>query len=346
MASMNAGSGPHSYVQNSSYQRGALDVAKSFMEEEILTKFNIKDLEKNGVFIADFGCSTGHNSFPAMQIITEAISHKYESAEFHVIFNDVATNDFNTLLTSLPPNRSYHAAVVPGDFHTRLLPKSSLHFAYSSWSLHWMSQAPRAVADSGSPAWNEGQVWYPGNHKEVFDAYLDQYSKDMAAFLESRAVEMVGGGFVALLVSGVPQFWNPETDYTLPCDLNLMTSCLIHMAKKGRLSFEKLKSFNLPYYYPTPQQLKDILERSHSFSIERMEIIDNPGKHSLPSIDARAAFFRAVHERLFIDHFGDEIDIDELFDLYKKKLAASPVLVNPNNDKSIVILAMLKRKAD
>ncbi|KAL8479686.1 hypothetical protein ACS0TY_026563 [Phlomoides rotata] len=282
MASMNAGSGPHSYVQNSSYQRGALDVAKSFMEEEILTKFNIKDLEKNGVFIADFGCSTGHNSFPAMQIINEAISHKYESAEFHVIFNDVATNDFNTLLTSLPPNRSYHAAVVPGDFHTRLLPKSSLHFAYSSWSLHWMSQAPRAVADSGSPAWNEGQVWYPGNHKEVFDAYLDQYSKDMAAFLESRAVEMVGGGFVALLVSGVPQFWNPETDYTLPCDLSLMASCLIHMAKKGRLSFEKLKSFNLPYYYPTPQQLKDILERSHSFSIERMEIIDNPGKHSLP----------------------------------------------------------------
>ncbi|KAL8463475.1 hypothetical protein ACS0TY_034211 [Phlomoides rotata] len=343
---MNAGIGPRSYVQNSSYQRGILDVAKPIIEEEILEKLNIKPSVKNGVSIADFGCSTGHNSFPAMDFITQAINHIHTSAEFQVLFNDVASNDFNTLFTSLPPNRIYHATGVPGDFHGRLLPESSLHFAYSSWSLQWLAQVPEAVADRSSLAWNRGAILYPAaKSNEVGEAYLEQYGKDMEAFLESRSVEMVGGGLMALLVPGVPQVWDPQSEYTIPCDINLLGSCLMDMAKMGRLSEAKIDSFNLPYYFTTPQQLKSILDRSHNFSIERMEILDNPGKHSLPSINARTAFYRAVHERLLADHFGGEI-IDELFDLYKKKLAASPVFRNPNNDKTIVILAMLKRKAD
>ncbi|KAL8463504.1 hypothetical protein ACS0TY_034234 [Phlomoides rotata] len=344
---MNAGSGPYSYVQNSSYQRGALDVAKSIIEEEILTKLNIKHLVKNGVFIADFGCSTGLNSFPAMEIITQAIHHKlHETAEYYVFFNDVASNDFNTIFTSLPPHRSYHALAVPGDFHGRLLPDSSLHFAYSSWSLHWLRQVPEVVADSTSPAWNKGAILYTENRKEVCDAYFDQFCNDMNAFLESRAVEMVGGGLMALLLPAVPQVWNPQTDYTIPCNLNLLGSCLMEMAKKGRLSEAKIDSFNIPQYFTTPQQLKAILERSHmSFSIERIEIIENHGKYSVQSADDRARFYRAVFERLLTHHFGSEI-INELFDLFKTKLEASPLLFNTHNDKSIVILAMLKRKTD
>ncbi|KAL8463482.1 hypothetical protein ACS0TY_034215 [Phlomoides rotata] len=342
---MNAGIGDHSYVQNSSYQRGALDFAIPIIEEEILTKFNIKQLVKNGaVFIADFGCSTGHNSFPAMHIITQAINRIHESAEFLVFFNDLPTNDFTTLFNSLPPHRSYRAAGVPGDFHRRLLPESSLHFAYSSWSLHWLTQVPKAVADSSSPAWNRGAIHY--NRNEVGDAYLDQYSKDVGAFLEFRAVEMVGGGLMVLLVPGVPQFLDPQTEYTIHSDVNnLLGSCLMDMAKMGRLSEEKIDTFNIPAYFTTPQQLKVILEKNNSFSIERLEILKNTGMYSRPSVDSRAASYRAVHESLFADHFGGEI-IDELFALYKKKLAASPVFLNPDNDKTIMILAILKRIID
>ncbi|KAI3467021.1 hypothetical protein Pfo_023684 [Paulownia fortunei] len=289
-----------------------------------------------------------------MQIITQAIRQKLESSglittpktpEFYLFFNDVVTNDFNTLFSSLPPHRHYHAAGVPGDFHGRLLPKSSLHFAYSSWSLQWLTEVPKAVADSDSPAWNKGEILYTGDRKEVCDAYLNQFGKDIESFLEARAEEVVGGGLMAILVPAVPAIWNPETEYTIPSDINLMGSCLMDMAKKGRFSEAKVDSFNLPFYFTTPQQLKVILERSHSFSIERMEILNNPGKHTLPSVNARATFFRAVHERLLTDHFGSEI-IDELFDLYMKKLAASPVFLNPDNDKSIVILAVLKRKTN
>ncbi|XP_011069731.1 probable S-adenosylmethionine-dependent methyltransferase At5g37990 [Sesamum indicum] len=354
---MNGGDGPHSYVQNSSYQRGVVDIAKPIIEEEISKNVDIKVLSSastNGFWVADFGCSTGHNSFPAMQIITEAIHQKHAASsglitpkvpKFVVVFNDVITNDFNTLFSSLPPHRNYNAVGVPGDFHARLLPESSLLFAYSSWALHWLTEVPKVVGESGSRAWNKGEILYTKDRKDVCDAYLNQYAKDIEAFLDAREVEMMSGGLMTLLIPAVPAFWNPDTEYTYPSDVNLLGSCLMDMAKKGRFCEAKVDSFNLPYYFPTPEQLKPILERSHSFSLERLEILNNPGKHSLPSVKARAAFIRAVHEGLLADHFGSEV-IDELFDLYIQKLAASPVFQNPNNDKSIVILAVLKRKSD
>ncbi|KAL2235066.1 UNVERIFIED_CONTAM: Loganic acid O-methyltransferase [Sesamum indicum] len=117
------------------------------------------------------------------------------------------------------------------------------------------------------------------------------------------------------------------------------------MFLQGKFSEAKVDSFNLPFYFTTPEQLKAILESSHSFALERLEILNNPGKYTLPSVNARAAFFRAVLEGLLTDHFGSDI-IDELFTLYMEKLAASPVFLNPDKDKSIVILVVLKRRSD
>ncbi|KAK6134223.1 hypothetical protein DH2020_032028 [Rehmannia glutinosa] len=348
---MNDGDGPNSYFQNSSYQGGAVDVTKPIIEEEIATKLDdvVQHLAST-FYIADFGCSTGRNSFPAIQFITQAIKQKLKTSspkipEFQVLFNDVVTNDFNTLFASLPRDRLYRAAAVPGDFHGRLLPESSLHFGYSSWSLQWLTEVPKAVADRDSPAWNRGRVYCTRERKDVCDAYLNQFGDEVESFLEARAVEMVSGGLMAIVVPGEPEFWNPETEFTIPSEINLFGSCLMDMAKKGRFSESKVDSFNFPFYLPTSQQLKVILERSQSFSIERMEVLNNPGKYTLPSVDARAVVYRAVLGRLLTDHFGSEI-MDELFELYTKKIAASPIFQNPDNDKTTTILVVLKPKTD
>ncbi|KAG6389888.1 hypothetical protein SASPL_151363 [Salvia splendens] len=146
--SMNGRDGIHSYVKNSSYQKGVLETAKAIIEEEIATKL---DISTNTFFgIADFGCSTGNNSFPAMHTIIEAVKRKYESSDlktpdFYVWFNDVVSNDFNTLLNSLPPDRSYEVYAVPGGFRRYLLPPSSVHFAYYAWSLHWLSEGLKSL---------------------------------------------------------------------------------------------------------------------------------------------------------------------------------------------------------
>lgn len=108
---------------------------------------------------------------------------------------------------------------------------------------------------------------------------------------------------------------------------------------QGRISQAEIDSFNIPHYFPTPQQLRAIMQRSCSFAIERMEVLETG---ALLSVEGRAACIRVVHQTMLTHHFGGEI-IDELFQLYEKKLSASPVFQKPENDKTVVLLAILKR---
>ncbi|KAH6763073.1 S-adenosyl-L-methionine-dependent methyltransferases superfamily protein [Perilla frutescens var. hirtella] len=343
---MNGGEGHLSYAQNSSYQRGVLDVAKPLLEEEIAAKL---DHFNPNFRIADFGCSTGHNSFPAIEIITEAIEKKFETLrpEFQVFFNDQVMNDFNTLFHSLPQRkRNLYAAGVAGPFHGRLFPKASLDFAYSSCALNWLSQVPEAVADHTSPAWNKGRVHYTGAKHQVFEAYSNHYANDINSFLQARAEELVTGGLMALLVPADPAprcSHGSATSFTTPTEIDLLGSCLVDMANKGIVSEERVDSFNFPLYFTIPEELKGIIERNMSFKIERMEIVNNIwGKGRLCSAKARAAYLRAVFEGMLINQFGREV-MDQLFDRYTNKLAASPHFLDPHNEKSIIIFLLLKR---
>ncbi|CAI9763569.1 unnamed protein product [Fraxinus pennsylvanica] len=109
--------------------------------------------------------------------------------EFQVFFNDGTSNDFNTLFASLPQNRNYYTVRVPGSFHASQFPKAPLHFAYSSCTLHWLSEVPKEVVDPSSSAWNEGKFLYHGYKNEVFNAYAAQFAKDLDSFLKARAEE-------------------------------------------------------------------------------------------------------------------------------------------------------------
>lgn len=159
--------------------------------------------------IADFGCSTGPNTFLAMQNIVEAVDDKYKTLqktqpEFHAFFNDHVNNDFNVLFRSLPQNRDYFAAGVPGSFYSRVFPKASLHFAHCSYALHWLSKVPKEIQDKNSPAYSKGRIHYSGTEIQVVKAYLGQFQKDMDAFLKARAQELVEGGVMVIQIPGLP----------------------------------------------------------------------------------------------------------------------------------------------
>jgi hypothetical protein len=162
--------------------------------------------------IADLGCATGPNTFFAMQNVIKAIIQKHQSLsptsplpEFQVFFNDQISNDFSTLFTALPPERKYFAAGVAGSFHNRLFPESSLHFVHSSYSLQWLSASPEELSDKNSPAWKKGRVHYTSAPEEVFQAYSTQFAEDMKNFLNARAKELVPGGMMVLILSGIPK---------------------------------------------------------------------------------------------------------------------------------------------
>ena len=69
-----------------------------------------------------------------------------------------------------------------------------------------------------------------------------------------------------------------------------------------------------------------------------MEIL-KPG--TLLTVDGHVAFFRAVKQNMLTHEFGDEI-IDETFNLLKKKLQSSPAYANPSNDRTVVVVVILK----
>ncbi|KAL3502542.1 hypothetical protein ACH5RR_036991 [Cinchona calisaya] len=177
---MKGGDDLNSYSQNSDYQRGVIDAAKTIILEAVNQKL---DLENNitTFHIADFGCSTGPNTFLAMQNIIEAVEQKYKitfqktQPEFHVFFNDHINNDFNIFFRSLPQKRDYFASGVPGSFYTRVFPKASLHFAHCSYALHWLSKVPKEIQDKNSNAFNKGRIHYTGNEKHVVKAYFGQF---------------------------------------------------------------------------------------------------------------------------------------------------------------------------
>ncbi|XP_028124873.1 farnesoic acid carboxyl-O-methyltransferase-like [Camellia sinensis] len=161
----------------------AKNLVKEMIIEAIAKKFDITSLSfsSNTIRIADLGCSVGPNTFNAMKSIVEAIEWKYHSKnlttemlEFQLFFNDHASNDFNTLFTTLPPNRQYFVAGVP-----------------------------KELLDNGSLAWNKGKIHYTSASKEIADVYAAQFAKDMDTFFNARADEIIVGGMMILIIPGL-----------------------------------------------------------------------------------------------------------------------------------------------
>ncbi|CAI9110621.1 OLC1v1010678C1 [Oldenlandia corymbosa var. corymbosa] len=352
---MEGGDGPCSYRQNSNYQKLSLDSAKELMNElidqnlDLRNSYNVCPLDT--FRIADFGCSVGPNTFIAIENIIEAVRNKHKSMnleskipEFQVFFNDHVDNDFNCLFKNLPSNRQYSAAGVPGSFHRRLFPRSTLHFAHCSTSLQWLSKVPEEVTDKNSPAWNEGRIHYGGAAKEVKEAYFIQYGKDLDSFLSARAQELVPGGLMALIIMGFPEEAQ-LSESILGETFKTLGSCLQDMATEGIIEEETVDSFNLPFYYPSASELETLVEANGLFEMERTEELVTPIKRQKPDVRAAALHLRAVLGGLIKEHFGEGI-VDGLLKRHFEKFVQNPIVSDQNYIKEAHYFLFLKRKMD
>ncbi|XP_050379099.1 loganic acid O-methyltransferase-like [Argentina anserina] len=346
---MKGGDGPNSYFKNSIYQRGAVDVAKQILNNEIAEKLDVEILLPSNTFsLADLGCSVGPNTFSAVDNILEAVRLKYQCQgldsqipEFQVFFNDHTLNDFNMLFKSLPPNRQYYAAGVPGSFHGRIFPNNSIHLFHSSSTNHWLSRVPKELVNKNCPAWNKGEIHYSNSTDEVVKAYEAQYAEDMECFLHTRSQEIVSGGLMVLIIPGRPN-GTPHSK-TLPnMMLQLLGTSLMEMARKGVVVEDKVDSFNIPAYYMSPQELEAAVERNGCFNIEKIENLPSPlGDGAAIGTRVLAYHMRAASEGLIKQQFGEEI-LDELFDLFCKKLEQKPSIFE--SGKGIYFLVVLMKR--
>ncbi|XP_006367612.2 probable S-adenosylmethionine-dependent methyltransferase At5g38100 [Solanum tuberosum] len=335
---MNDGNSAYSYYNNSQRQKELIDASKDMVRDAIIGKLDVEVmLSSSHTFrIIELGCSIGPNTFHAMQHVVDVVKEKYHNIilEFQVFFSDHVENDFNTLFRSLPIDRSYYASGVPGSFHGRLFPSRSIHFAHSSCAIHWLSKIPKELLDEKSPTWNKGLIHYGTSNIDVVNAYIAQFEKDMEIFFNARAEEIVPGGMMV--------FISPFSSYTRLVEF--FGSSLMDLVNEGKLDESLVDSFNLPMYFPSPQDMTKVVEKNGCFSIEKMELA-YPKSKLVDEIDAKTFIInlRAVLEGLLINHFGSKI-AEEVCARTLFKSEEISTWMKANGGKSCQLFVALKRK--
>ncbi|RZC91282.1 hypothetical protein C5167_027345 [Papaver somniferum] len=330
---MNGGTGETSYAFNSSVQKKAFYKTKPKIEEaelDIFSKFCTCSTTMTGksmpIGIADLGCSSGPNtlfSYLLNIIYKKCCEFDIVSPEIVMYFNDLPGNDFNTLFKylesfcdELKRNKGdgfgqCFDAGIPGTFYGRLVPRDTLHFVHSSYSLQWFSQLPREIENN-----NQGNIYIStSSPPSIIEAYLKQFKSDFTNFLKYRSEELVKGGRMVLTLLGRTSeeccyFWD------------ILALALKDMVLEGMIEEQKLISFNIPLYMTSSEEVSLVIQCEGSFKIDQIEVFQvnwDGSEDESSKIDSynAANCIRAVSESLLMSHFGigEEI-IDKLFRRY------------------------------
>jgi anthranilate O-methyltransferase len=122
---------------------------------------------------------------------------------------------------------------------------------------------------------------------------------------------------------------------------------------QGRVEKEKLDSFNLPFYAPSMDEVKEVIRRSELFGINHAELFESnwdphddvDGGLVLDGIRSGgnvARCIRAVVEPLIVHHFGEHI-LDDLFETFAQNVAKH--LQNVKTKYPVIVLSMKARRA-
>ncbi|KAL6222375.1 hypothetical protein ACLB2K_005767 [Fragaria x ananassa] len=332
---MTGGIGHRSYAQNSSLQKKASDMVKDMTLETVQELYLTTAPKSLG--IADLGCSSGPNTLSIMKEIIEVVQGTSRKAfhaapEFRVHLNDLPTNDFNSIFKSLPEfskdlnkemnnggSPSIYIGGYPGSFYGRLFPNSSLHFVYSSYSLHWLSRVPPAIYSEEGKSINKGSVYISESSPPVVaEAYLKQFKEDFNLFLQSRSEELLSGGRMVLILLG--RSGPDHVDRGNSFFWELLYQSLAILVSKGEVEKEKLDSYDVHFYAPSKDELEDAVRKEGSFQLDRLEMFELERDHHKDNQSyaiSVAMTVRAIQESMIGQHFGEEI-LDSLFESYKR----------------------------
>ncbi|KAL6634568.1 hypothetical protein ACP70R_027239 [Stipagrostis hirtigluma subsp. patula] len=325
---MNGGEGDASYAKNSTPQRLVQQRLVPLVEAAVAELCRDAAAVPRSVGVADLGCSSGPNTLFLVSAAVDAVRRRCAAAgppcpELRVFLNDLPGNDFNAVFRQLPaflrrrqqgePGPDAAAAGdllvfgAPGSFFGRLFPAGSLHLVCSSFSLHWLSQVPPELA-SGELV-NRGNICAGRTSSPaVIAAYARQFSRDLTRFLQSRAEEVVAGGWVLVSLKGRTAR-DPRADGCAIQDHP--NNVLNDMASRGMVEAARLEAYNIPAYDPCAEEVREIVAAEGSFEVVGLDTFETTAPECGPAGQARV--MRAVHEPLLVGHFGHGgIDMDEL----------------------------------
>jgi CRISPR/Cas system CMR subunit Cmr4 (Cas7 group RAMP superfamily) len=163
-------------------QRGVLE-CQAVIAADLPTSFTI----------VDYGCSQGANSVVAIEEILSNLRKKYSttpSLNFLVVFNDQSTNDWTTLFKTVEKHflKDEHVTTLASgnSFYEQIMPSNSVHFAYTSTSINWISKKPCNIT-------NQCCISAVEVRQEEFQLWKQQAYNDYKLFLQNRSKELKKG---------------------------------------------------------------------------------------------------------------------------------------------------------
>ncbi|CAN4090947.1 unnamed protein product [Withania somnifera] len=177
----------------------------------------------------------------------------------------------------------------------------------------WLSQVPNLIEK------NKGNIYMARTSPaSVIKAYYKQYEQDFTNFLKYRSEELMKGGKMILTFLGRES----EDPSSKECCYiwELMSMALNELVIQGLIEEEKLDSFNIPQYTPSPAEVKYIVEKEDSFTIHKLEATrvhwdasdnENSGGYNV------SRCMRAVAEPLLVNQFGPKL-MDLVFQKYEE----------------------------
>ncbi|XP_011093975.1 benzoate carboxyl methyltransferase [Sesamum indicum] len=344
---MNPGDGATSYANNSGLQKAVMSEALPLVDETLEAMFSAENgFHAKCLKLVDLGCSSGPNTLFIISHILNTIedlcskrnnsTDHHHLPEFEVFLNDLPDNDFNNLFKLLlnsnvingKKKRHCFLYGLPGSFYCRLFPSNTLHFAYSCYSLHWLSQVPEGIESRNK----ENICIARTSSPEVFEAYAKQYQRDFSTFLSLRGEEMIVGGRMVLIFRGRSVEDPSRIDDS--AHITLLSQTLLDMVDEELVKKEDLYSFNIPLYAPREQEVKTVIETEGSFHLDKLQgfrvrwdahdnVVDDDENNIILKIHRCgklvADCVRAFMEPMLAAHFGSSI-VDELFGRYAKKV--------------------------
>lgn len=347
------GDGKKSYAKNSLFQRIIISKSKPFLVETIsdmVRSMRRSSSSVNGCWlacfrVADLGCSSGPNTLQVISEIINTISDEIicnqlqedDEPEIQVFLNDLPTNDFNTVLKDVAVSYNQDdknklrcfVSAVAGSFYGRLFPRESLDFVHSSTSLHWLSKVPDGFDEE-----NRGNIYIgKSSPPKIYKAYKEQFEKDFSNFLRLRCQEMKVGGRMILILVGRSIPYPLASNNFFPL-WELLAASLMDLVAQGLVKEDAVNSFNMPWYTPYKEEIREIVEKENSFSLDKLETFEvnwdlreavamkeeNFVLNKNQSGQIVSDHVRAATESMFVHHFGEAI-VDNLFKTYSDHIA-------------------------
>ncbi|KAM6554831.1 hypothetical protein CsatB_015593 [Cannabis sativa] len=146
-------------------------------------------------------------------------------------------------------------------------------------------------------------------------------------YLRYRSEEMVSGGIMILTFLGSIQSHSPNNIY------EILGRTLNDMVKENIIEAKCVENFNVPAYFPSAKEVKDVIEKERSLSLQKLntfEIDWDAGFITSDNIDNDkhnsgkyvSDYIRAVAEPILVTQFEETI-MDELFNRFADKVNES-----------------------